>query len=95
MKARLSSQLRDGNCCGDDGNSLGTQGLGRSLKSLSDLVSELQPSVRDGRTVFFEVQYLTAVSLWVFIFFTTEKVVWVLVLISACLYRSLPKLLCF
>ena len=89
----LSSQLSDDKCW-DDGNWIWAHGLGRALKPLSDLMSGLQPSVRDGKIVFFAVEYLTAVSLWVFItFFTMEKVVWVFVLISACLYRSLPKLL--
>jgi hypothetical protein len=32
-------------------------------------MSELQRSVRDGKIVFFAVEYLTAVSLWVFISF--------------------------
>lgn len=44
MKTRLSSQLSDDKGCRDDGNWLGTQGLGRALKPL-----KLQPSVRDGK----------------------------------------------
>ena len=89
----MSTQLSDDKCCRDDGNWLGTHDLGPALKPLSDL-SELQPSLSDGKIVFFAVEYLAAVSLWVFISFCTmEKVVWVFVLISACLYRSLPKLL--
>jgi hypothetical protein len=95
MRARLSSQLRNDKCCRDEGNCLETHGLGRALKPLSDLMSEIQQSMRDGKTVFLAEEYLTAVSLWVFIsfFFSKEKVVWVFVLISACLYRSVPKLL--
>lgn len=68
-KTRLSSHLSDDRCCGDDRNWVGTHGLGRALKPLSDLMSELQRSVRDGKIVFFAVEYLTAVSLWVFISF--------------------------
>jgi len=49
IKARLSSQLSDDRCCRDDGNWLGTPSLGRLLKPLSDLTSELQPSQRDGK----------------------------------------------